>query len=90
MTQLERLEANEVETEGMILIDDADIAEALIGVTDSDKPRAVYDYEKLVEAYVNKHGLSMEEAMDHVCFNIIRSLPYYGENAPIIVDLFKE
>lgn len=90
MTQLEKLEANEVESEGMILIKEEGISEALIGVTDSDKPRAVYDYNKLIEAYVVNHGLSHEEAMDHVCFNIIRSLPYYGENAPIIVDLFKE
>lgn len=90
MTQLERLEANEVEVEGMILIDEEGIEEALIGVTDSEKPCAVYDYEKLVEVYVNKHGLSYEEAAEHVCFNIMRSLPYYGENAPIIVDLFKE
>lgn len=89
MTQIERLEENEVDPSEIMLIDDEAYCESLIGTAvGTDKERAVYDFDKMVEEYADFHGVSHEEAADHINFNVIRSLPYYGENAPIIVNLF--
>lgn len=55
---------------------------AFIGISHDD--RAVYDYDKMVEYLVEKDGISEEDAADFVCYNTLRSLPYY-ENSPIVV-----
>lgn len=57
--------------------------DALIGV--SDCGRAIYDYELMVKWLMNKYDWSEEESIEWVEYNTIRSLPYMGENAPIIM-----
>lgn len=61
-------------------------APAIVGVTDDmEDPRAVYDYDYdlLLECLV-KDGMSIDEAIDWLEFNILRSLPCM-KRAPIIV-----
>ncbi len=57
--------------------------EALAGITCDG--RAVYDYEAMVECLMKCDGITYEEAADYIDFNVIRSLPYMGEKAPVIM-----
>ena len=75
---------------GILLIDEEAFCRSLIGVTESGEQRAVYDYSTMVAEYAEFHAISYEEAADHIGYNIIRSIPYWGEKAPVIVDLFHD
>lgn len=91
MTARERLENNEINADEIMLFDEEAFNESLIGTTESDGfVRAVYDYGRMVEEYAEFHQITPEDAADHICYNIIRGLPYLGEKAPIIIDLFFE
>lgn len=57
-------------------------ASAFIGL--SDDYRAVYDFELMVE-YLEDEETSRVEAIEWIEYNTIRSLPYYGDKAPIIL-----
>ena len=56
---------------------------ALIGVTDDN--RAVYDFDKMVEWLIEVEGFTHEESVEWIEYNTIRALPYFGEDAPIIM-----
>ena len=56
---------------------------ALIGV--SEDGRAIYDFNKMVDYLVDKEGWSDEEAIEWIEVNTLRSLPYMGGDAPIIM-----
>ena len=56
---------------------------ALIGVTDDN--RAVYDFDKMVDWLITTEGFTYEEAVEWVEYNTIRALPYFGEDAPIVM-----
>ena len=47
-----------------------DYAEAFLGVTDDDPPRAVYSEEKVLDVLVKKDGMTYEEAIEFFDFNI--------------------
>lgn len=47
--------------------------------------RAVYDYQKMIEWLVINEEFTDEEAADWIDYNTIRSLPYAGDDAPIIM-----
>lgn len=70
--------------EDVIIFDDYG-EETLIGVDSNN--RAVYDYEKMAEWLIENWECTYEEAMDWIEYNTIRSLPYVGEGAPIVVYL---
>lgn len=57
--------------------------DALVGV--SDDGRAIYDYEKMVLWLQQTEGWSEEDSREWINYNTIRSLPYAGEAAPIIM-----
>lgn len=69
--------------EGVKFLTDFSYDSALIGVTDDN--RAVYDYEKMVEWLVKEQDFSEEDAADWISYNTMRALPYFGEDAPIIM-----
>ena len=61
-----------------------DFVEAFIGI--SHDCRAVYDYNKMIESYcLHNEGSTVEDAIDWMEYNTIRSIPYAGEYAPIVV-----
>lgn len=72
--------------EETLVFDNPDFDEAIIGVTHDGK--AVYDYDKMVYCLMKEDKISSEDAMDFIDYNTIRSLPYAGEYAPVIVYLF--
>lgn len=47
--------------------------------------RAIYDVDKMAEELAADDGISIEEAADFIDYNAIRSLPYAGEKAPLVV-----
>lgn len=68
---------------GVIFLTEYSYDDALIGVTEDG--RAVYDYEKMIQWLMDTEGWSGEEAMEWIDYNTLRSLPYMGEGAPIIM-----
>ena len=53
--------------EDVVLFEDPEYDEAIIGVTDDF--RAVYDFDLMVECLVNNYSMSEMEAADFICFN---------------------
>ena len=55
---------------------------AIIGVADGhDSGRVIYDYEKMIEAFMEQEGATYSEAVEWVDFNTVGS--YVGEQTPI-------
>lgn len=69
--------------EDVLIFSEPDYANAFIGVSEDN--RAVYDYDKMVQFLMDKDGITDIEAVEFIDYNTIRSLPYFGRNAPIIV-----
>ncbi len=57
--------------------------DALIGV--SECGRAIYDFDLMIEWLMNKYDWSEDESIELIEYNTIRSLPYMGDRAPIIM-----
>ena len=60
-----------------------DYLSALIGVSTDNQ--AVYDYEKMIDFLVEKENMTPEEAEDFICYNTLRTIPYMGENHPVVI-----
>lgn len=69
--------------ENVTLFSNYSYDDALIGITEDN--RAVYDYDKMVEWLMRVERFAEEDAMEWIDYNTIRSLPYMGEKAPIIM-----
>ena len=69
--------------EDAIVFDNMSYDGSIVGVTTDG--RVVYDYDKMVEELMKDEEWSYEEAAEWIDYNTIRSLPYAGENAPIIM-----
>lgn len=69
--------------EDAIVFDGPDYDDAIVGV--SEDGRVIYDYNKMVESLMSHDGMTEDEAADFVGYNAIRSLPYAGEKAPIVM-----
>ena len=69
--------------EEAIVFDNPSFDNAIIAV-DQDG-RAVYDYDLMVEELMRDEEWTMEDAIEWIEFNTIRSLPYAGYMAPIVV-----
>lgn len=69
--------------EGVKFLENYSYDDALIGVTYDN--RAVYDYNLMVQWLMETESFSEEEAVDWIDYNTIRALPYFGEDAPLIM-----
>lgn len=69
--------------EDALVFDNLSYDGAIIGYTTNGK--VVYDFDKMVEELMHDEDWSYEDAVEWIEFNTIRSLPYAGENAPIIM-----
>ena len=69
--------------EESIIVANPDYDSAIVGV--SDNGEVIYDFDKMVQHLVEHDNMTTEEAADFICYNTIRSLPYVGEGAPIIM-----
>ena len=69
--------------EDFIIFENSDYDSAIIGITEDNQ--VVYDYDKMIEYLIQEDDMSYEEAVDFISYNTIRSLPYAGEGAPIVM-----
>ena len=58
---------------------------ALVGITTGINPVAVYDINRMVESLVNRDGMSHEDAVEYLEFNVIGA--YVGEKTPLYIDM---
>lgn len=49
--------------------------------------RIVYDYQLMIQELAEEDGITYEEAQEWVDYNTMRSLPYYGDKAPIVINI---
>jgi hypothetical protein len=69
--------------EEAIVFDNPSFDNAIIAV-DQDG-RAVYDYDLMVEELMRDEEWTMEDAIEWIEYNTLRSIPYAGDMAPIVV-----
>jgi hypothetical protein len=81
VTAAEKLEA--AGYEDVVIFTDYSYDDALIGVTEDG--RAVYDFDKMVYWLMETEDFTMSQAIEWIEYNTIRSLPYAGPDAPVIV-----
>lgn len=77
---------SEMGNEETLVFDNPDYDEAIIGVTHDGC--AVYDYYEMINCLVKDENMTECDAADFIDYNTIRSLPYAGEYAPVIVYMF--
>lgn len=73
--------------EDVIIFSNPDYASAFVGITDDN--RAVYDLDEMITFLMNEDGITDIEALEFIEYNTIRSLPYIGERAPIIMSTLR-
>lgn len=66
------------------LFDNPSFDNSIIGISNDDK--VVYDLNKMIKELAEDDGISEEEALEFIEYNTLRAIPYFGENAPIVVD----
>lgn len=71
--------------DGALVFDDPAYDNSIIGQTFDG--RAIYDIELMAEELAQDDQITIEEAMDFIDYNAIRSLPYAGEKAPVVVHV---
>ena len=69
--------------ENVKLLENFSYDDGLIGVSDDN--RAIYDYGKMVDWLVKNEGMTEEDAEEWINYNTLRALPYFGEDAPIVM-----
>lgn len=74
---------------GVVLLDPPELDRAIVGFTVGGPARAVYTYDGLVEALAKTMDSDDAEsdAREWIDYNTIRSLPYMGEHAPVVVEV---
>ena len=71
--------------DGALVFDNPAYDNSIIGQTFDG--RAIYDIESMAEELAADDEITVEEAMDFIDYNAIRSLPYAGEKAPVVVHV---
>lgn len=72
---------------GTIVLDNPSFDNSIIGI--SFDGRLIYNYSLMVEEMMIEDECSYEDACDYIGYNTIRSLPYFGDKRPIIVDVIE-
>ena len=76
---------NEMGLEDSVVFENPDYDSAIIGY--SDEYRIVYDFDLMVEHLMTVDNMSSEDAIE---YNTIRSIPYAGSLAPIVLHRIYE
>jgi hypothetical protein len=74
--------------EGTVFLEPRELDKAVIGVAAvGGMDVLAYSYQGLIEAFMKIGPMTYEDATEWVDFNVLRALPYFGSNAPIVVYL---
>lgn len=76
-------EIRELLPEESIVFDNSSFDGSIIGYT--DEGNVVYDFDKMLEEYVQDNGCSMEDAFEWITYNTMGALPYAPEPKPIVM-----
>lgn len=68
--------------EDSVVLENPDFLSAVVGI--SEDGRIVYSFSKMALCLV-EDGMNHEDAIDFIEYNTIRSLPYMGKEAPVII-----
>lgn len=64
-----------------------EFADAFLGIVDGDPPKAVYSENKVIEVFVNRDGMTWDEAVEFYDFNVKSA--YIGEQTPVFIETFE-
>lgn len=75
-----------------IIFENPSFDKSIIGF--SDDGRVIYDFNKMIQEYMDDNSCDEEEAIDFIDYNTMRALPYAGDQHPIVIvespDTLKE
>ena len=80
---------NEIGLEESVVFENPDYDSAIIGY-DANNNRVIYDFEKMVIHLMDNDGMTYEEAVEFIEYNTLRSIPYTGGDAPIVMYSIEE
>lgn len=66
-----------------IVFENPDYDSAIVGISHDNC--VIYDYQEMIAHLIENDNMTEEEAADFISYNTIRSLPYVGEGAPIVM-----
>lgn len=75
---------NEIGLEDSVVFENPDYDSAIIGY-DANNNRVIYDFEKMAIHLMDNDGMTYEESVEFIEYNTLRSIPYAGSNAPIVM-----
>ena len=78
-----RIQISEINPDALIF-DNPSFDNSIIGI--SSTGRVIYDLEKMVEELSEEDNMQEEDARDFIDFNTLRTIPYIGENSPIVLE----
>jgi hypothetical protein len=67
----------------VVILENYSYDDALVGVTED--ARAVYDFDKMIDWLMETEDMAEDVAIEWIEYNTVRSLPYAGPDAPIIM-----
>lgn len=70
-----------------LVFDNPSFDSAIIGF-DAVTERVIYDYNKMIKCLLDSKT-SIEDAIEFIEYNTLRSVPYMGEKAPIVMKDIK-
>ena len=71
--------------ENAVIFENPDYDSAIIGISTDE--RVIYRYSLMIEYLVEREGMSVDDAIDFVDYNTIRSLPYVEKSPIVMYDL---
>ena len=81
---------NEAE-EGTVFLEPEYFDQAIVGKTlVNGKEILAYDYFLLIDALAKEEKLDWDDALEWIEYNTLRSIPYMGEGAPVVVNSLAE
>lgn len=80
---------NEIGLEESVVFENPDYDSAIIGY-DANNNRVIYDFEKMAIHLMDNDGMTYEEAVEFIEYNTLRSIPYAGGNAPIVMHSIED
>ena len=69
--------------EDALVFDNASYDNSIIGTTFDG--RAIYDYDLMIIELMEDDNISEADAIDWIDYNTLRSIPYAGEKAPLVM-----
>lgn len=68
--------------EETVFFENPSFVKAITGITDSEQ--LIYDYDLMIAAAMEEENWNVEEAIEWIEYNTIRSIPYMGQYHPIV------